>query len=180
MPCYRKVRAIHSRRLLAGRLLPLTWLLGCGSTPSHRVTVPQALDLPEGVERVVFKTDNTAKQRMKQTAFDPSYTALTTDGAAWVAAHPSIKLVAIDYLSIARYEEAAEAHRALFRRRVIAVEGLMLEGVSPGWYTLVCAPINLAGSDGAPARCLLVTGDDEGVRFGSTALGKSDYNKEEL
>jgi arylformamidase len=38
----------------------------------------------------------------------------------------------------------------------VGVEGLDLRGVEPGEYRLVCAPLKLVGSDGAPARVLLL------------------------
>ena len=47
---------------------------------------------------------------------------------------------------------------------VVAVEGLDLRGVEPGRYELICLPIRLEGSDGAPARAVLV-----GSRPGETA-----------
>jgi arylformamidase len=36
------------------------------------------------------------------------------------------------------------------------VEGLDLGGVEPGSYELYCLPLRLVGSDGAPARAILV------------------------
>jgi arylformamidase len=38
---------------------------------------------------------------------------------------------------------------------VIPVEGLDLRAVEPGEYELICAPLKLLGSDGAPARVFL-------------------------
>ena len=40
---------------------------------------------------------------------------------------------------------------------IIPVEGLILEDVTPGLYTVHCLPIKLVASDGAPARCILMT-----------------------
>lgn len=40
-------------------------------------------------------------------------------------------------------------------QKVIAVEGLDLTAVEPGWYHQICLPAKLEGSDGAPIRCLL-------------------------
>lgn len=51
---------------------------------------------------------------MYQTPFDTAYTALTADGAKWVA-DAGIKFVGIDYLSIGTYEELAPAHQHLMR-----------------------------------------------------------------
>jgi len=39
---------------------------------------------------------------------------------------------------------------------VVCVEGLDLRGVAPGPYELVCLPLKLVGSDGAPARAVLI------------------------
>ena len=51
---------------------------------------------------------------MYKTPFDTAYTALTGDGAQWVA-DAGIKFVGIDYLSIATYEELTTAHQNLMR-----------------------------------------------------------------
>jgi len=40
---------------------------------------------------------------------------------------------------------------------VVIVEGLNLAAVRRGRYTLHCLPLKLAGSDGAPARAILVS-----------------------
>ncbi len=39
---------------------------------------------------------------------------------------------------------------------VIAVEGLNLEALRPGLHMLHCLPLKLAGSDGAPVRCITI------------------------
>src|SRR6266545_4038849 len=41
----------------------------------------------------------------------------------------------------------------------VVVEGIDLRGVEPGEYQLVCAPLKLVGSDGAPARVLLIANE---------------------
>ena len=62
-----------------------------------------------------------------------------------------VRLVGIDYLSIGD----AEAHQELLAAGVIALEGLDLREVDPGEYELICLPLRLEGSDGAPARAIL-------------------------
>ena len=39
---------------------------------------------------------------------------------------------------------------------MIIIEGLNLQEVTTGYYTLMCLPLKLAGSDGAPARVALI------------------------
>jgi kynurenine formamidase len=116
----------------------------------------ESLNLPTGVERVLFKTSSSAKNLLYKSAFDPSYVALTTDGARWLG-KTNIKFVGIDYLSIARFADITEAHRALLGQGIIPVEGLDLTQVEPGVYDLVCLPLKIHGSDGAPGRCVLRT-----------------------
>jgi kynurenine formamidase len=70
-------------------------------------------------------------------------TSSLRDTAAWRA---------LDYLSVGD----AEAHKALLESGVVAVEGLDLRGIEPGPYELICLPLRLEGSDGAPARTILV------------------------
>ena len=50
---------------------------------------------------------------MTQTAFDPSYTAVTKDGAEWIVKRGDIRLVGIDYISIAHYKDLKGPHVAL-------------------------------------------------------------------
>lgn len=38
---------------------------------------------------------------------------------------------------------------------IVAVEGLVLDQVQPGIYTMHALPLKIAGADGAPARVIL-------------------------
>jgi arylformamidase len=60
--------------------------------------------------------------------------------------------VALDYLSIGDQD----AHRVLLNSGIVALEGLDLREVEPGRYDLLCLPLRLVGSDGAPARAVLL------------------------
>jgi arylformamidase len=62
------------------------------------------------------------------------------------------RLVGIDYLSVGD----PGARRALLGAGVAVVEGLDLREVEPGRYRLVCLPLKLVDSDGAPARAVLI------------------------
>ena len=63
-----------------------------------------------------------------------------------------VRLAGIDYLSIGD----EDAHHVLLGAGVVPLEGLDLRAVEPGPYTLVCLPLKLAGTEGAPARALLI------------------------
>jgi arylformamidase len=107
------------------------------------------LALPERCERVLFKTRNS--ELWRRAAFSEDVVSLTQDGAQELVSR-GVRLVGIDYLSIG--DEGA--HRVLLGSGVVALEGLDLGAVEPGDYLLVCAPLKLAGAEGAPTRALLI------------------------
>lgn len=113
-----------------------------------------ALQLPVGVERLLLRTVNSAKLDMYATPFDDDYTALTLDGARWVAAR-GVRLIGIDYLSIQRYELTTDIHRVLLEGGIAILEGLDLRDITPGEYELVCLPLRMASVEAAPARAIL-------------------------
>lgn len=63
-----------------------------------------------------------------------------------------VRLVGVDQMTVGD----EDAHRVLLGAGVVVVEGLDLSGVEPGSYELYCLPLKLVGSDGAPARAILV------------------------
>jgi arylformamidase len=68
-----------------------------------------------------------------------------------------LQLVGIDYLSIQLFNDADPlTHRTLLEAGIIILEGLNLRDVRPGFYQLICLPLKLAGSEGAPARAVLI------------------------
>ena len=108
-----------------------------------------SLELPVA-QRVLLKTKNSALWELPE--FTHDFVRLTGSGARCLIER-GVRLVGIDYLSIGD----AEAHRELLEAGVVAVEGLDLRGVEPGSYELVCLPLRLEGSDGAPARAVLLS-----------------------
>ena len=67
-----------------------------------------------------------------------------------------IQLVGVDYLSVAPYEESIPTHVTLLKAGVVVVEGLNLASIMRGFYDLYCLPLKIVGSDGAPARAILI------------------------
>ena len=107
-----------------------------------------SLSLPDA-ERLLLKTKNSALWELPEFSLD--FVRLTGSGARYLIER-GVRLVGIDYLSIGD----EEAHKALLGSGVVAVEGLDLRRVEPGSYELLCLPLRLEGSDGAPARTILV------------------------
>jgi arylformamidase len=110
----------------------------------------------DGTQRVLFGTSNSHMwSSAEEQAFQPGFVAITEDGARWLV-DKGVKLVGIDYLSIAPYGESDATHIELLKAGVVIVEGLDLSQVPRGFYELYCLPLKIAGSDGAPARVILV------------------------
>lgn len=112
-------------------------------------------DIPPRTRRILFKTRNSSFWQNQEKRFQTDFTALAPDAAEYLVEH-AFKLVGIDYLSIAPYANGRPTHQILLRAGIIILEGLNLSNVAPGRYTLQCLPIKLVGSDGAPARAILV------------------------
>lgn len=108
-----------------------------------------ALEIPPGAERVLLKTRN--GRLWERDSFTRDFIRLTGSGAQFVVER-GIRAIGIDYLSIGD----EDAHRELLSAGVVPIEGLDLRAVDPGPYELVCLPLRLEGSDGAPARAMLV------------------------
>lgn len=113
------------------------------------------LDIPAGTTRLIFKTRNSELWEAQPQTFVFNYIALAPSGAQWVV-NRQIRLVGIDYLSIGSVDDdGVECHLMLLRNEVLIVEGLNLSQVQAGPYELLCFPLSIAGSDGAPARVAL-------------------------
>ncbi len=106
-----------------------------------------------GVERVLFKTDNSA--HWTDTNFYEDFVYLEPD-AAQVLVHKGVKLVGIDYLSIDKFKsDKHPSHFVLLENNVVIVEGLNLSAIQQGSYHMAALPLNLQGADGAPTRVIL-------------------------
>jgi arylformamidase len=108
----------------------------------------RTLALPEA-ERLLFKTTNS--ELWERDSFSQDFVSFRADAARELVDR-GVRLVGIDYLSIG--DEAA--HVVFLAAGVVPLEGLDLRGIEPGAYTLLCLPLKLVGSDGSPARTLLV------------------------
>jgi arylformamidase len=108
------------------------------------------------IERLLIKTKNSKLWSDPEHGFFPEFVALSAESARWIV-NRGIKLVGIDYLSIQMFNDAEPlTHRILLEAGVIILEGLNLQDITAGTYRLICLPLKLAGSDGAPARAILI------------------------
>lgn len=109
-------------------------------------------NIPSGTQRLLLKTDN--RKFLEQSEFNREFSYITPDGAGYLIDH-GIRLVGIDYLSVAEYGSGEEVHRALLSEGIVIVEGLDLGEVHPGLYRMTALPLKIRGCDGAPARVVL-------------------------
>ncbi|MVN75107.1 cyclase family protein [Hymenobacter sp. HMF4947] len=108
----------------------------------------QQLDIQPG-DRLLFKTRISAGE-WSTAPFQPDFVALDGDAARHLR-DAGVVCVGVDYLSVGK----ADAHHALLDAGICVIEGLALQHIAPGAYELMCLPLLIVGSDGAPARVLL-------------------------
>jgi len=122
------------------------------------VVTPAVLDaarVPPNTERLLLRTSNSEAWRDSRADFMRDFVALDAEAAQWVVDR-GIRLIGVDYLSVQRFDDPPDTHRILLRARTVIVEGLDLSGVEAGRYRFICLPLKLVGSDGAPARAVLI------------------------
>ncbi|KAG9440309.1 hypothetical protein H6P81_020474 [Aristolochia fimbriata] len=81
--------------------------------------VMKSLNIPRGVRRVLFRTLNTDRKLMWKREFDSSYVGFMKDGAQWLVDNTDVKLVGVDYLSVAAYDDLIPAHLVFLESREI-------------------------------------------------------------
>ena len=111
--------------------------------------------IPSRTKRVLFKTSNSKYWANQEKEFKKDYVGVDASGAEWLVAK-KVQLVGVDYLSVAPYGESRPTHTTLLENQVVVIEGLNLSNIRQGRYALYCLPLKLVGSDGAPARTILV------------------------
>jgi arylformamidase len=109
------------------------------------------MGIPVGTRRVLFRVNSAL---WNESTFQSSFVGLTAEGALALVLL-GVRLVGIDYLSIAPFGNPTPTHRALLDASVTIVEGLDLRDVEAGLYDFICLPLRIPGSDGGPARAML-------------------------
>ncbi len=112
-----------------------------------------------GQVRVLLKTRNSNLRLLSRGEFDEGYVGISREAAEYLV-EVGVEMVGVDYLSVEPFEdEEFNTHHTLLGADVVIIEGLVLTDVEPGEYFLVCLPLKLAGSDGSPARAILMRGN---------------------
>ncbi len=105
-------------------------------------------------ERILFRTANSERE-WQTLPFDEEFIYIARDAAEYLA-ECGIRSVGVDYLSVGGFrQDSVETHVALLGKGIWVMEGLVLGGIEPGDYELVCLPLKWVGAEGAPARAIL-------------------------
>lgn len=82
--------------------------------------------------------------------------AVITLDAAKVFAEAGIFLIGNESQTVGPEDAPMAVHLVLLKEEIVLLEGICLGAVPDGVYMLNCAPLNLAGCDGAPCRAVLI------------------------
>ncbi len=82
--------------------------------------------------------------------------AVVSEEAAKVFSDAGVCLIGNESQTVGPEDAPMTVHKILLGSGVVLLEGIRLTHVPEGKYLLNAAPINLAGSDGAPCRAVLI------------------------
>lgn len=106
-------------------------------------------------ERVLFRTGTFPDPD----AWNEDFAALSPELVAWLHDAHAVRLVGLDTPSVdLMHDKGLQSHNAIADRDMAILEGVVLEHVPAGLYTLVALPLKLVGFDASPVRAVLVRG----------------------
>ena len=102
-----------------------------------------------------MRTRNSIKKILYRDTFTEDFVYMEKGAAEFLVAR-GIKTLGMDYLSVGGYKKnGPDVHRMLLGAGIIVIEGLDLTEALPGSYDMVCLPMKILDSDGAPARVIV-------------------------
>lgn len=102
--------------------------------------------------RVLFRTDSFSDPEH----FNTDFNSLSPELIEHLHALGCV-LVGLDTPSVDPFDsKALESHQALARTGMCNLEGLVLDQVEPGFYTLIALPLKIEGADASPVRAILM------------------------
>lgn len=117
-----------------------------------RRLTPADLKEPVRAPRVLFRTGSFPDPDH----FNPDFASLSP-ALVHALADQGVVLVGLDTPSVDPMDsKALESHNALFARDLAVLEGVVLDRVDPGVYTLIALPLKLEGADASPVRAVLI------------------------
>lgn len=120
--------------------------------PRGERVLPEHLPGPIEAPRLLIRTGSFPDPQV----FNTDFNSLSPELIEHVHAAGGV-LVGIDTPSVDPFQsKALETHNALLRCDMANLEGIVLDHVAPGLYTLIALPLRLAHADASPVRAALV------------------------
>jgi len=133
--------------------------------PAHVVNITDKESIqPSELEKVVIKprdalllrTANSITGICKSGRWSERYAHLSLEAARFCIRR-RVGLLGIDYATIEKYgDESFPAHREILGTNILILEGINLEDVPTGKYTLFCFPLKIQNSEACPTRAVLI------------------------
>ena len=109
-------------------------------------------------ERILFKTRNSSPPGVYSVRqYLGKFVAISPEAAEYLV-QKKIRLVGIDYISVAHAEPMQninKVHQAFLKNGVFILEATNMMGVPAGDYELICLPLRIEKGDAGPCRVIL-------------------------
>lgn len=126
-------------------------VVAVAGTRGRRI-VPSDVTVPISAPRVLFKTGSFPNPDV----WNEDFAALSPELVGWLHERGVI-LVGLDTPSVdLMHDKVLLSHTAIAARDMAILEGVVLDAVEPGTYTLIALPLRLVGADASPVRAALV------------------------
>ena len=110
------------------------------------------LTAPVQAPRILFRTGTYPNPNQ----FNPDFASLSPSLIEWLA-QEGVRLVGIDTPSIDPAESKdLPSHAMVAAHNLAILEGIVLDHVEDGVYTLIALPLSLMGADASPVRAVLL------------------------
>lgn len=119
--------------------------------------LPKDIDTKISAPRVLFKTGSYPEPNRWRDDFN----SLSPELINYLATQ-NVRLVGIDTPSIdPANEKVLHSHHAVLKAKMAILEGLVLDKVSPGMYSLIALPLKINDAEASPVRAVLLPTDLE-------------------
>ena len=113
---------------------------------------PEHIDEPIEAERVLFATGSFPNPEH----FNQDFCSLSAE-LVHCLAEKGVRLVGIDTPSVDLcHDKILESHTAIHEHDMGILEGVVLDGVEEGLYTLIALPLKIEHADASPVRAVLI------------------------
>jgi len=140
---------------------PLDYYLGTAQVlsvnlkPESRITPKDIEGVEILAERILFKTNSFPNPNR----WNADFNALSPELITYLA-KKNVKLVGIDTPSVDLANDTElKTHHAIYKHDLAILEGILLNHVPDGIYTLIALPLKIKGADASPVRAILLKDD---------------------